>query len=116
MLKNRTYDVLKSVAQIWLPAGGTLYFALAQIWHLPSPEQVVGSVVAVDAFLGAVLGLSTTNYNKSDEKYDGMFAVDHNPDGGQSLRLKSVDYEALNTKDELVFKVVPGTDRSEVAG
>ena len=65
-MSNRTYDVLKFIAQIFLPALGTLYFALASIWNLPYGEQVVGTITAVDAFLGAVLGISTKKYNEGD--------------------------------------------------
>ena len=64
MLSNKTYDVLKWIAQILLPAVGTLYFALAQIWGLPYAEQIVGTITAVDAFLGALLGISTALYRK----------------------------------------------------
>lgn len=63
-MSNSNYDWLKWVAQIFLPACGTLYFALAQIWGLPYAEQVVGSITAIDAFLGALLGISTHFYNK----------------------------------------------------
>lgn len=63
-MTNKTYDVLKFLAQIILPAAGTLYFALANIWGLPLGEEVVGTITAVDAFLGAVLGISTAQYNK----------------------------------------------------
>lgn len=63
-MSNSNYDWLKWVAQIFLPACGTLYFALAQIWGLPYAEQVVGSITAIDAFLGALLGISTHYYNK----------------------------------------------------
>jgi len=63
-LSNSNYDWLKWVAQIFLPAFGTLYFALASIWGLPYAEQVVGTVTAIDAFLGALLGISTHYYNK----------------------------------------------------
>lgn len=69
-LSNSNYDWLKWVAQIFLPAFGTLYFALAQIWGLPYAEQVVGTITAIDAFLGALLGISTHYYNKV-EKGDG---------------------------------------------
>lgn len=65
-LSNSNYDWLKWVAQIFLPAFGTLYFALAQIWGLPYAEQVVGTITAIDAFLGAILGISTHFYNKGD--------------------------------------------------
>lgn len=62
---NKTYDVLKWIAQYLLPAVGTLYFALAGIWGLPYGEQIVGTITAVDTFLGVILGISTMNYNKN---------------------------------------------------
>ncbi len=64
MISNRTYDILKYIAQIVLPALGTLYFALSTIWGLPYGEQVVGTITAIDAFLGALLGISTAQWKK----------------------------------------------------
>nr|DAI40070.1 MAG TPA: holin [Caudoviricetes sp.] len=61
---KNTYDFLKWVAQFLLPAAGTLYFALASIWNLPYGEQVVGTITAVDAFLGVILGISSNAYYK----------------------------------------------------
>lgn len=61
-MSNEMYDRLKFIAQIILPALGTLYFALASIWGLPYGEQIVGTITAVDAFLGACLGISTKQY------------------------------------------------------
>ena len=66
-MSNKVYDVLKYIAQIALPALATLYFALAQIWGLPYGEQIVGTVTAVDAFLGALLGITSMKYRKSLE-------------------------------------------------
>ncbi len=63
-ISNRTYDILKWVAQYLLPATGTLYFALSTIWGLPYGEQVVGTITAIDTFLGVTLGISTANYKK----------------------------------------------------
>lgn len=63
-LSNKVYDVVKFIAQIFLPALGTLYFALAGIWNFPYAEQVVGTITAIDTFLGVILGLSSSNYNK----------------------------------------------------
>lgn len=63
-MSNATYDFLKWIAQFLLPAAGTLYFALAGIWKLPYGEQVVGTITAVDTFLGVLLGVSTANYKK----------------------------------------------------
>lgn len=64
-LNDKVYDILKWIAQYLLPALGTLYFALSTIWGLPYGEQVVGTITAIDAFLGAVLGISSLTYNKS---------------------------------------------------
>lgn len=61
-MSNGVYDVLKWIAQIVLPAIGTLYFALAGIWGWPYGEQVVGTITAIDAFLGVCLGISTKVY------------------------------------------------------
>ena len=61
---NKMYDILKWIAQYLLPAAGTLYFALASIWGLPYGEQVVGTITAVDTFLGVLLGISSAQYNK----------------------------------------------------
>lgn len=65
-MNNKLYDVLKWIAMILLPALGTLYFALAGIWGFPYAEQVVGTVTALDTFLGVILGISTAQYNKSN--------------------------------------------------
>ena len=67
-MSNKMYDRLKWVAQILLPALGTLYFALAKIWSLPFPEEIVGTITAVDTFLGVLLGISTAQYYKKEEK------------------------------------------------
>ncbi len=61
-MSNGTYDKLKFVAQIVLPAAGTLYFALSSIWGLPYGEQIVGTITAVDAFIGACLGITSKKY------------------------------------------------------
>ena len=63
-MSNKVYDVLKWLAMLFLPALGTLYFALAGIWGLPYGEQIVGTITAVDTFLGVILGISTVQYNK----------------------------------------------------
>lgn len=65
-MSNKTYDTMKWIALVALPAIGTLYFALAGIWNFPYGEEVVGTLTAVDAFLGALLGISTAQYNKKN--------------------------------------------------
>lgn len=65
--ENKVYDTLKYVAQVVLPSVGTLYFALAGIWGLPFGEEIVGTISAIDAFLGALLMISTSQYKKGKE-------------------------------------------------
>lgn len=64
-ISNKTYDMLVWIAQIALPALGTLYAALAAIWGFPYGEEIVGTITAVDLFLGTLLGISKAKYNKS---------------------------------------------------
>ena len=68
ILNDKTYDLLKWIAMIVLPALGTLYFGLASIWGLPYGEQIVGTITVIDTFLGALLGISANNYNKQFDK------------------------------------------------
>ena len=63
-MNDKVYDVLKWIAMYLLPALGTLYFAIASIWGLPYGEQIVGTITAIDTFLGVVLGISTVQYSK----------------------------------------------------
>ena len=71
MLSNQTYDKLKWVAQYLLPALGTLYGGVGYIWGLPEVDKVVATLLAVDFFLGTILGISTKTYEKSGAAYDG---------------------------------------------
>ena len=65
-MSNKLYDTLKWVALVVLPAVATLYTALAAIWSLPYAEQIPGTITAIDAFLGVLLGVSSVNYNKKN--------------------------------------------------
>lgn len=64
-MSNKTYDILKWIALYFLPALATLYFALAGIWNLPYGEQVLGTISAIDTFLGVLLGLSNAKYKNN---------------------------------------------------
>lgn len=65
-MSNKVYDVLKYITQIGLPALGTLYFALSNIWGFPYAEQVVGTISAIVTFLGVLLGISSAKYKKEE--------------------------------------------------
>ena len=62
-MSNKVYDLLKYVCMIVLPALGTLYLTLSGIWGLPYGEAVAGTITAIDTFLGAILMISSKNYN-----------------------------------------------------
>lgn len=68
-MSNKMYDVLKWIAQLFLPAAGALYFALANIWGLPYGEEIVGTITAIDAFLGVILGISSKAYYNDLSNY-----------------------------------------------
>lgn len=105
-LSNRTYDILKYIAQIVLPGLGALYFGLAQIWGFPNAEEVVGTLSVIDVFLGLLLGQSAKVYNKSPDKYDGALVVDTS-DETKDIYSFEVDepLETIREKDQLVLKV-----------
>ena len=67
-MSDTVYDILKYIALIALPAFGTLFFALSSIWGIPYGEQIVGTITAIDTFLGALLGISTYKYHAEAEK------------------------------------------------
>lgn len=69
-MSNRLYDILRSIAELILPGLATLYFALAGIWGFPYAEQIVGTISAVDAFLGIVLKISKAKYDKQIGEMD----------------------------------------------
>lgn len=66
-MSNKTYDILKWIALVMLPAASALYFGLSQVWGLPYGEEIVGTISVIDTFLGALLGISNMNYNKQNE-------------------------------------------------
>lgn len=102
-LSNKTYDTLKWIAQILLPALATLYFALSKVWvdMLPYPEEVVGTLTAIDIFLGTLLGISSANYVGDGE----IIVDDSNPDK-DIYSIAIPDYpETLAEKDIVTLRV-----------
>ena len=68
ILNNKVYDVLKWIALIALPATATLWFTIAKIWGLPYIAEITGTMVAVDTFLGTLLGISNISYQLKEYK------------------------------------------------
>lgn len=119
-MSNKVYDILKWISQIFLPALATLYFALANIWGLPYAEETVGTIAAVDAFLGVILGISSKSYykqikcivNKKDtEQEDNVISNDYT-DGEEIIT--SEPAEDLSPLDvDIDFKPTPAEDIDE---
>lgn len=70
-MSNKLYDILKEIALVWLPAIGTLYGVLANIWGLPYGEKIVATIIAIDTFLGTVLQISNKIYKNKEEQING---------------------------------------------
>lgn len=62
MMNNKVYDILKWVAMLFLPALAILIKTVFPIWDIPYGDEISATIVAVNAFLGAILGLSNTVY------------------------------------------------------
>lgn len=108
ILSDRWYTILEWVARILLPAVATLYAAVGALWDWPNVTAVVGTIVAVDAFLGAFLGLAQRSYDNSTAKYDGNVVVLGSPDGGKTFSLElDKNPDELAAMEQIRFKVVP---------
>jgi hypothetical protein len=101
-LNNKTYDVIKWIAQYFIPAAGTLYAALSKIWGFPYGSEVVGTLSAIDIFLGAVLGISSSNYNG-----EGTLEIHSDPEADKDVYqlMLNVPAESLADRDSVTFKV-----------
>lgn len=106
-LSNSTYDVLKRVTQVGLPALGTLYSGLAILWGFPNAEQVVGSISLLTVFFGVILGASSKSYNSGENTPAGDFVVNVTPEGKRVVQLQ-LDRapEDIVTQRRIVFNVV----------
>lgn len=67
-MSNKLYDFLKYLTIIVLPAIGALYAGLSQIWSLPYASEVPATITVICTFLGAILCISTAQYNKGKEE------------------------------------------------
>lgn len=66
-MSNKVYDILKWVALVALDAIGLFYSTLATIWTLPYGDQVLATCVALSVLLGTLIGVSSSNYNKTNK-------------------------------------------------
>lgn len=76
-MSNKIYDLLKWICLIVLPASATFYTALAPVWNLPYSQEIPVTITAIDAFLGAILGVSTLEYHKTEDMIKHVDTGDH---------------------------------------
>jgi hypothetical protein len=104
-LSDKQYNRVKFFSGLVLPAAGTLYFALATIWHLPAAKEILGTIVAVQAFFGVLLGVSSNQYKESNARFGGVIRVVKD----ENKVLYSLDLNddpvKLKDKHEITFKV-----------
>ena len=106
VLTRSAYDFSKKSVQLYLPALGSLYFGLSQIWGFPAGEEVVGTIAIITTFLGTVVGVSHNRYNNSTMSNDGQLVVTSDGGGVKNVLLElDGDPENLPTRDKIVFKV-----------
>lgn len=108
ILSSKAYEFAKWVVMIVLPAFSALYFGLAELYNWSNGAQVVGTLAIVTVFLGTILGISSKNYNSSDEKYDGEVVITSDPETGKILYSMDLndDIPTLVGKGSLSFKVL----------
>lgn len=68
---NRTFDILKWIALVGLPALACLWFTVGKIWQFPYLAEIEATIVAIDTFLGALLGISNIRYQNAMNGYLG---------------------------------------------
>ena len=105
-MSDTSYDRLKRAAELFLPATGALYFTLAQIWGLPYGEQVVGSIAALNTFVGVIVVIARKQYNASESQYDGALVMKNTQDVGIGYLLELDESpETLAGRTEFRVKV-----------
>ena len=66
-LSDNVYRFLKWMGLIALPALATFYGVIGKVWELPYTAEIVTTITAVATLIGALIGVSTVNYNKDKE-------------------------------------------------
>lgn len=97
-MNNQTYDILKRIALIIVPALATFVNAAGVVWGLPYVNEIVATITAFGVFLGAILGVSSANYTpethgnlvvtKHDDVYADFAAEPANLKDGDTIVLK----------------------------
>ena len=72
IINDKVYSVLKYITMIVLPALTTLWLSVGSIWGFLYVEPIGATLTAITAFLGAILGISTSLYNIREQRKDEL--------------------------------------------
>lgn len=104
-MSNKTYDRLKFLVQIFLPALAALYVGLSELWGLPSALEVAGTITLLTTFLGVLLRVSSNNYQDSGRPFDGALTLTPNAEGGFYFNFDMHPTQLPSDQDVVAFKV-----------
>lgn len=103
-MNSQTYDILKRVALIVIPALATFVNAVGIAWDIPYTNEAIATITAFGVFLGAALGISSKNYTpethgnlvvtKHDDVYADFAAEPASLKDGDTIVLKVTKPEA----------------------
>jgi len=65
-ISNKLYDSLKWICLILLPAFGTFYGLISSTLGWPYTQEILTILGGLEAFLGAILGISCASYKKEE--------------------------------------------------
>jgi hypothetical protein len=106
-LGNFSYDVLQNLTRVILPGLSALYAALGAIWGFPNVEQIVGTVAALNVFLGLVATVSHKNYVKANSGFDGQVLTTTDDEGTSFRLVLETPLDEAVKNGQVVFKVAP---------
>lgn len=98
-MNNQTYDILKRVALIIIPALATFVSAAGIVWGIPYTNEITATITAFGVFLGAALGVSSANY--TPETHGNLVVTGHNDVYADFAH----EPEKLKDGDTIVLKV-----------
>ena len=100
-MKSSTYDALRFISLVVLPALATLYVGLGLLWGAPAVEQVVGTIALIDTILGIVIGKSSKNYKEliKSPQVMGDLVVFQDPDG-----VPTGGFKLIGTEENPIFE------------
>lgn len=104
LMNSRIYDRLKLTVLIVLPALGSLYFGLSQIWGFPAGEAVVGTISLISVFFGTIVDQASSRFKQSGA--DGQLVVNEDPNAEEPFSLElHHELPDLAEKDQIMFGV-----------